>query len=100
MRKKRACAGEALAEMLVSIFIISMGMLMLSGAVICAARVNHRAERTLNPVSQQARPMEFEALDLSGKPASHIRVQGADGEFTIEINVNEYGGDFFYEKAR
>ena len=96
MRKKRACAGETLAELLVSMFIMSLGMLMLSGAIICAARANHRAARMSNAV----RPVEFEALDLSGNPASRIRVQGADGDFTIEINVWEYGGDFFYEKAR
>ena len=91
MRKKRACAGETLAELLVSMFIMSLGMLMLSGAIICAARANHRAKQIFK---------EFEALDLSGNPASRIRVQGADGDFTMEINVWEYGGDFFYEKAR
>lgn len=45
MWKLRRNAGETLAEMLVSVLIISLGMLMLSGAIIAAARVNSRARR-------------------------------------------------------
>ena len=100
MRKKRACAGETLAELLVSMFIMSLGMLMLSGAAICAARANGKAARMSGSAQTEPRPMEFDEPDLSGDSASYVRIRGADGELAIEINVTEYNGDFFYERAR
>lgn len=100
MRKRNACTGETLVETLCSLLIMSMGALMLSGAVISAARVNDRAARMLGSAQTEPRPMEFDGPDLSGDSASYVRIRGADGEFTIEINVTEYNGDFFYEKAR
>ena len=98
MRKMRIRAGETLLETLLSIFILSMGMLLLSGAVLSAARVNARAERMLNPVP--ATPMEFAEPDLSH--TFRVELQNAEGTIIAEIPVNareESNGDFFYETA-
>ena len=95
--KRNPCAGEALAEMLVSMLIISLGMLMLSQAIISAARVNHRMEETLNPetecFSDDSAPWDASEFYAQFQPT-----QSGDDGFTVRIIVTQQNGDFFYER--
>ena len=95
MLKRNPCAGEALAEMLFSMLIISMGILMLSQAIVTAARVNRRTEQSFNPET------EYFSDDSDAWDDSEFYVQfaipGKDDGFTVRINVTQQNGDFFYE---
>ncbi|MBQ9492764.1 MAG: prepilin-type N-terminal cleavage/methylation domain-containing protein [Oscillibacter sp.] len=44
MKKLKRGNGETLVELLISMLIIALGMLMLSGAIVSAARLNQQAE--------------------------------------------------------
>ena len=88
MRKLRRNAGETLAEMLVSVLIISLGMLMLSGAIIAAARVNRRAREIAGmtadaPSVNQPLPfMDYDGVimlrdeESGGPPVKLIDIKG------------------------
>lgn len=93
MLKRNPCAGETLAEMMVSMLIISMGMLMLSQAIVVAARVNWRTEQMLNPET------EYFSDDSDSYSGSYVQfaIPGKDDGFTVRINVTQQNGDFFYE---
>ena len=92
--KRNPCAGEALAEMLVSMAIIFFGMLMLSQAILTAARVNQRMEETLNPET------ECFSDDSDSYSGSYVQFStlGKDDGFTVEIRITQHDGDFFYEQ--
>ena len=92
MLKRNPCAGEALAEMLFSMVIISLGMLMLSQAIISAARVNQRTERM-----GQTRNSPEEYLEDDSNSYVQFAIPGKDDGFTVRINVTQQNGDFFYE---
>ncbi|MBQ6205625.1 MAG: hypothetical protein IJK52_00930 [Oscillospiraceae bacterium] len=91
MKNRNVCAGETLLEMSLSLCIISIAMLILSGAVYTAARVSRQTEKALNPLN-------FEDLDVStvfyvqlDNPKDHSSAQ-------IPITVTEQrNGDFYYE---
>ena len=44
MNKLKSRAGESLVELLLSMLIISLGMMMLAGAIVTTARLNQKAK--------------------------------------------------------
>ncbi len=97
MQKWNVRTGETLLEMALSMFVISMAMLILSGAAFTVARVNGELKRMLNPAP--ASPGQFEATDF---PRMRVQLEDADGDIVADIPVQvtrRYNGDLYYEPA-
>ena len=95
MGKLGACKGETLAEMLISMLIISAAMSILLGAALTAAKVSRKTEDML-------RPRNFEDLDFSGV-SCYVQLDHLNGDSgeTIPITVTEqFNGDFYYEQRK
>lgn len=102
MRKKRnRCAGESLVETLMSMLTLSLGILMLSGAIGSSARLHNRTAEMYRP--KPVEPQEFEDMDLSDPSSgSFIQVRNGKGTVVIEafsVTVTENQGSFYYEKS-
>ena len=99
MRKRRIRAGETLVETLLSMLVILLGTLMLSGAILGAARAENEALQVFDTAEGDPRPAEFDAPDFSDASASYVRLTKPDGaSVTVQINVTRYDGAVFYEK--
>lgn len=87
--KLRSNSGESIVETLVTMIILSLAVVMLSGAVVTSARVNQRVENADTAfISSQTRPV------------SHmISISKGTGE-GANLNVNLYqteNGYIYYE---
>ena len=87
--KLRSNSGESIVETLVTMIILSLAVVMLSGAVVTSARVNQRAEHA-----------DTAFISSQNRPVSHmISVSKGTGE-GANLNVNLYqteNGYIYYE---
>lgn len=89
MNKLKSRAGETLVELLLSMLIISLGMLMLAGAIVTTARVNKATENL-------TRAGTVKPGTTSNTPNASFQVDG----LTLEnIQLIEEGGVYYYEKT-
>ena len=87
--KLRSNSGESIVETLVTMIILSLAVVMLSGAVVTSARVNQRAENA-----------DTAFISSQNRPVSHmISISKVTGE-GANLNVNLYqteNGYIYYE---
>ena len=83
MKKLRTKNGESLIETLVSVIIISLGMMLLVGSIIAAARINDRS------MSDYMVTLEDET-DAATNSCQASTVTVTYGSMTTDINVNLY----------
>ena len=89
MDKLKHRAGETLVEMLCSMLIISLGVLMLTGAVVSSARLNDSAKKITN-----------QSDNLDNLPASNgvLIFKLEDGQETrVGVKIVYDGGNYRYE---
>ena len=87
MNKLKSRVGESLVELLLSMLIISLGMMMLAGAIVTTARLNKKAK-------------EMSMSDETG--ASHTLPDVSfqvDGSTLENIPLIERDGVYYYEKT-
>ena len=91
-RKLKARAGESVAETLVAVLIMALAFLILTGAVLAAARVNERVKNE---------DVAFAKSD--GDPAAptvtsvSVSLDGGSAE-PYNVNLYEKNGYYYYEK--
>lgn len=87
--KLRSNSGESIVETLVTMIILSLAVVMLSGAVVTSARVNQRVENA-----------DTAFISSQNRPVSHmISISKGTGE-GANLNVNLYqteNGYIYYE---
>ena len=87
MKKLKQKIGESIAETLVAVLILSLSFLMLTGAVVTAARLNHRAQNAdVAFVSASSGETRNVTVSLDGV--------AADVEVTVHQTENGY---YYYE---
>ncbi len=92
IQKKKACRGETLAETLVALLIMTVGFIMLPGALAASARINAAMEEENKQTLQCSMSME-------NMETKEITVSWTDGDTVTEAsgNVNYYSeGDYYY----
>lgn len=84
MKKLKSGRGESLIETLAATLIIVLGMTLLAGAIVTAARVNKAAGAENTPLFAQREAKE-------SKPGVNIEVAVAEGETaTYQVTVKAY----------
>ena len=91
-KKIHGKAGETIAETLVTMVVLSLAVLMLTGAVVSAAKVNQKADNT-----QTA----FTADKGTGSPKTVVITQngtdaGTDRKISITVNLHETKNKYYY----
>lgn len=87
-KKIHGKAGETIAETLVTMVVLSLAVLMLTGAVVSAAKVNQKADNT-----QTA----FTADQDTGSPKTVVITQnGTDRKISITVNLHETKNKYYY----
>ena len=76
MEKLKRQAGESLVELLLSMLIISLGMLMLAGAITTTARLNAKA-----------REMSTRTVGSTPGPEPHVRVMLGSNPLDNDVAV-------------
>ena len=92
MEKLKRQAGESLVELLLSMLIISLGMMMLAGAITTTARLNNTARemsmgKEVNP--EPVLKTELLGITLNNSPLENMRVYAIPSENDMEL--------YFYE---
>ena len=92
MEKLKRQAGESLVELLLSMLIISLGMMMLAGAITTTARLNNTARemsmgKEVNP--EPVLKTELLGITLNNSPLENVRVYAIPSENDMEL--------YFYE---
>ena len=91
MEKLKRQTGESLVELLLSMLIISLGMMMLAGAITTTARLNKTAREMSIGKEDNPEPVLKTALDitLNNSLLEHVQVYAIPSENDMEL--------YFYE---
>ena len=99
MGKLNARTGETLAELLVSMLIVSVAMLVLLSAACNAARVNRRTQKLL-----RGEPSNLIELGDSGfSDAFYVQLENLNDHSSVKIPITvteQHNGDLYYEKRK
>ena len=90
MKKLKQKTGESIAETLVAVLIMSLAFLMLTGAVVTAARINHRAKNE---------EVAFSSGGTSTETAVSIGL-GLSPSGSMNITLYETENGYYYYEAR
>lgn len=88
--KLRSSCGETIVETLVTMIVLSLAMIMLSGAVVTSARVNQKADNTETTFT----------TDAQTSTSGTITIQDTGSSSPASLNVTVYEtehGYFYYE---
>lgn len=89
-KKLSDCAGESIVETLVTMIILSLAVVMLSGAIVTSAKVNQKADNTdtaFTTNSQAAEDGVMTVTDGSGNAASGV---------SLGVNVYKTENGYIY----
>lgn len=94
VKKIQGKAGETIAETLVTMIVLSLAVLMLTGAVVSAAKVNQKADNT-----QTA----FTADQSTGNSKNVVITQNGNGtdagtgrKIRITVNLHKTENEYYY----
>ena len=101
MSKLKSQMGESLVELLLSMLIISLGMLMLAGAITTTARLNKNArDSTVNGHSVSSGDTGDNGDNgNANKPLKTLPVTLQVDDSTLSMSLIEKGGVYYYEKT-
>lgn len=85
MNKLKSRAGETLVELLFSMLIISLGMMMLAGAIVTTARLNKKAkEMSMSDETGASHPLFGVSFQVDGSTLGNIQLIERDGVYYYE----------------